>query len=52
MSRHGEEDWDRRLARNECFDLAQHERKISDDFDHSSVRPFDKLRAGSEDLEG
>jgi len=27
----------------ECFDLAQHERKISNDFSRSSVRPNEQL---------
>ena len=28
-------------AHTECFDWAQHERKISNDFYRPSVRPFD-----------
>jgi len=36
----------------ECFDEAQHERKISNDFTCSSIRSFVKLRTGSEALEG
>ena len=36
----------------ECFDELSMTGKITDDFNHSAVRHFDKLRAGSEVLEG